>query len=87
MSELQIFAETSSVLKILKISDYNLAANSWFQQITNKTKISSLYKWSASSVAGKNAKVPIYILAQEHILYIFSTIFLVIDLSCKFHVA
>lgn len=33
-------------------------------------EVSSSYKWTASTVAGKNAKCPIYILAQDKLILI-----------------
>ena len=31
-------------------------------------ELSSSYKWTAAAIAGKNAKVPIYILAEDELL-------------------
>ena len=70
MTEVQIFKEVSSVFNDSFGSRENfrfliLQPTGEFSKSLTILRISSQYKWSASSVAGKNAKVPIYILAQE----------------------
>ena len=70
MTEIQIFKEISSVFTDSFGGRENfrfliLQPTGGFSKSLTVPRISSQYKWSASSVAGKNAKVPIYILAQE----------------------
>jgi len=69
MTESQIFAEISSVFKettnsgTLKFSILQSTGSSGKSLTIPRT--SDSYKWSASGVAGKYAKNPIYILADE----------------------
>ena len=69
MTESQIFAEICSVFKEatkgdkLQFSILQPTGSSAKSLAIPKT--SDSYRWSASGVAGKNAKVPIYILAEE----------------------
>ena len=70
MSEKEIFREIRSVFK--KPMDCNRSfIFDVLQQTGGSSKsltvpsVSSSYKWTASAVAGKNAKVPIYIIARE----------------------
>ena len=70
MTENEIFEEVSSVFtdSFGGRADFKfqiLQPTGGFSKSLTVPKISSQYRWSASSVAGKNAKVPIYILAQE----------------------
>ena len=70
MTEMQIFNEISSVFNDSFGGRENfrfliLQSTGGFSKSLMIPKVSNQYKWSASSVAGKNAKMPIYILAQE----------------------
>lgn len=70
MTETEIFKEVSSVFTESFGGRENfrfliLQPTGGFSKSLTIPRISSQYRWSASSVAGKNAKVPIYILAQE----------------------
>lgn len=70
MNELQIFSEICSVFKDAFGGRENfkfviLQPAGGFCKSLTIPQVSSQYKWSASSVAGKNSIVPIYILAQE----------------------
>ena len=70
MSEDEIFSEIRSVFRVPMANNYQFtfdALRSTGGQ--NKTLVvpalSSSYKWTASALASKNVKTPIYILARE----------------------
>lgn len=70
MNEPEIFNEISSVFRdaIGEFEDFKftiLQPTGGFSKSLTIPKVSHLYKWTASGVAGKNAKVPIYILAEQ----------------------
>ena len=70
MTEMQIFNEIYSVFNDSFGGRENfkfliLQSTGGFSKSLTIPRVSNQYKWSASSVAGKNAKMPIYILAQE----------------------
>ena len=70
MTKVEIFKEISSVFaeSFGGRDDFKfsiLQSTGGFCKSLTIPRISCQYKWSASSVAGKNSKVPIYILAQE----------------------
>lgn len=70
MDEKAIFDEIRSVFRT-PMNDCHLFDFSILQQTGGASKsltvpaVSSSFKWTASAVAGKNAKVPIYIIARE----------------------
>ena len=46
-------------------------------------ELSSSYKWSAGAVAGRNSKVPIYILAEDRLMVIVNVLKItLINLLC-----
>ena len=72
MSEKEIFQEICSVFS--KPMNNNLNFSFSVLQVTGGASksltvpsVSASFKWTASAVAGKNAKVPIYIMAREEL--------------------
>ena len=69
MKEGEIFNEIRSVFR--GPMDHNQTFLFDILQVTGKSlmipAVSSSYKWTASAVAGENAKVPIYIIAGEEL--------------------
>ena len=69
MEESQIMSEISSVFEDCFGKEgfrfSILQPTGGFSKSLTIPRVGSLYKWSASSVAGKNSKVPVYILADE----------------------
>jgi len=69
MTESQIMSEICSVFNDSFGRDglrfTILQPTGGFSKSLTIPQLGSMYKWSASSVAGKNSKVPIYILANE----------------------
>jgi len=69
MNESQIMSEIYAIFKDSfgrdKSSFSILQPTGGFSKSLTIPRVGSLFKWSASSVAGKNPKVPVYILANE----------------------
>ena len=72
MSEREIFREITSVFKVPMGND-SLFYFKILQTTGGRSKsltmpaVSPTFKWTASAVAGRNAKTPIYILAKDEL--------------------
>ena len=84
MSEEEIFDEIRSVFKIPMEENKNFEFDI-LQSAGGSTKnlvvpaLSSSYQWTASAIAPKNVKTPIYILAKEPLKVVLQVIF---SISC-----
>ena len=75
MSEAEIYSEIRSVFKSPMGCDDEfpftiLQQSGGGSKFLMVPELSSSYKWTAGTVAGRNSKVPIYILAEDRLLVI-----------------